>query len=132
MSVEKTRETMTAYVNELLSFGSYADYLADDVVITIMGTDQQAKGREAARQMTEFFYQKAFKTNVQLRNTVCADNRAISEAEFIGTHIGEFAGIAASGKQVNVPYAVACDLESDRIKAMRIYFPMDVLIRQIS
>lgn len=132
MSVEKTRETITAYVNELLSFGSYADYLADDVVLTIMGTDQGATGREAVRQMIDFFHSQAFKTDIQIKNTVYGDNKATAEAEFIGTHIGEFAGIAASGKQVNVPYSVAYDLEDDRIKALRLYFPMDVLVRQIS
>lgn len=132
MSVEKTRETMTAYVHELLSFGNYADYLADDVVLTVMGTDQKATGRDAAKQMIDFFHQQAFKTDVQIKNSVYGDNQATAEAEFIGTHIGEFAGIAASGKEVNVPYSVAYDLEGDKIKALRLYFPMDVLIRQIS
>lgn len=132
MSVEKTRETMTAYVKELLSFGSYADYLAEDVSFTIMGTDHHAKGRRATRQMIDHFHQQAFKTDIQLKNALYGDDQAIAEADFIGTHIEEFAGVAAAGKPVNVPYSVAYDLEDDKIKALRLYFPMDLLIRQIS
>lgn len=107
MSVEKTRETMTAYVDALLSFGNYADYFSDDVVIVIMGTDQQANGRDGARQMINFFHEQAFKTDIQIKNAVYGDEQAMAEAEFIGTHVGKFGGVAASGRQVNVPYSVA-------------------------
>lgn len=53
------------------------------------------------------------------------------EAEFVGTHVGEFAGVAPTGRQVRVPYSVAYDLVEDAITAVRLYLPMDALVRQI-
>jgi predicted ester cyclase len=55
----------------------------------------------------------------------------MAEVEFIGTHIGEFEGIVASNRQVQVPYAVAYDLEDDKITALRLYFPMELMLHQI-
>ena len=53
------------------------------------------------------------------------------EAEFAGTHIGAFEGIPPSHREVLVPYAVAYDLEAGRIKALRLYFPLELLLKQI-
>jgi steroid delta-isomerase-like uncharacterized protein len=131
MSSTSTHETMEAYIESLLSFGDYASYLAEDVTITLMGTDRQVKGREPARQFIDFLHQQAFKTNNQVHNIVAGDNTAMAEAEFIGTHIGEFEGIAASNRHVQVPYAVAYDLEDGKITALRLYFPMELLLQQI-
>jgi predicted ester cyclase len=131
MSLASTRETMEAYAKSLLSFGDYSRYLADDVTITLMGTDREVKGREAARQFIDFLHQQAFRTNNQVRNILVGDNSAMAEIEFVGTHIGEFEGIVATNRQVRVPYAVAYDLKDDKITALRLYFPMELLLQQI-
>jgi hypothetical protein len=132
MSAETTRETMQAYIQALLSFGDYARYLTEDVTVAFMGTDRIVAGREAARQLINFIHTQAFKTDVKMRALVCGDGQAMVEAEFAGTHIGAFEGIPASYRQVLVPYAVAYELEGHHIKALRLYFPLDVLLRQIS
>jgi predicted ester cyclase len=49
----------------------------------------------------------------------------------VGVHTAVFAGLPASGADVRVPYSVIYDLRDDRIAALRIYMPMDVLIGQI-
>ena len=49
----------------------------------------------------------------------------------MGTHIGEFAGIPATGRRVRVPLCVIYDLEADRIKRARVYLEMPVLMRQL-
>ncbi|MCA1849699.1 MAG: ester cyclase [Acidobacteria bacterium] len=131
MSVESTRQTMEAYVRALLSFGDYSDYLAEDVTVTFMGTDREVRGREAARQLIDFVHQQAFRTDIQVKSAVYGDGSAMAEAEFVGTHIGEFEGVAASNRQVRVPYAAAYDLDGGKIKALRLYFPMELLLRQI-
>jgi len=51
---------------------------------------------------------------------------------FAGTHIGAFEGIPASHRQVLVPYAVAYELDCNGINALRLYFPLELLLRQIS
>ncbi len=56
---------------------------------------------------------------------------AFVEVDFVARHIGEFAQIAATGKAVNVPYCVAYDLAGGKITALRLYFPLQELLRQI-
>jgi predicted ester cyclase len=53
------------------------------------------------------------------------------EAEFVGTHIAEFAGPPASGKKIRVPYSVVYDLEGKQIAALRIYGLAEGIIRQL-
>jgi thioredoxin-related protein len=39
--------------------------------------------------------------------------------------------VSATGNQVRVPYSVFYDVDGDKIKALRIYMPMDQLLAQI-
>jgi predicted ester cyclase len=131
MSAQRTRETVKAYIDELVSFGDFARYFTDDVTVSFMGTDRLVRGRDAARSLITFMHEQAFKTEVTLKGLACAEQHAMLEAEFVGTHIGEFEGIPASHRTVRVPYSVAYDLAGDRISALRIYFPLELLIKQI-
>lgn len=132
MSIERTQRTVTAYLDELLSFGDFARYFTDDVTVTFMGTDRMITGREAARTMITFVHQQAFRTHITAGVTVYGDANALLEAQFKGIHIGEFEGVPATGREVDVPYAVAYDLRGDTISALRLYFPLDLLMRQIA
>lgn len=126
MSIDSTRETMTRYFNDDVST------LADDVVFTMMATGEEWLGPTAVQAMLEHIYRVAFRAHVETRMLVCGDNNAVLEAEFVGTHTGEFAGIRATGKEVRVPLCVAYDLEGGRIRRARIYFEIPAFVRQAS
>jgi predicted ester cyclase len=81
--------------------------------------------------MPHFFYQLAFDATAETTNSVFADGKAVIEADFVGKHIGEFAGIPATGKDVRVPLCVVYDLERDQIKRGRVYFEMPALLAQL-
>ena len=132
MSIERTRQTLTTYLDDLQSFGDFARSFTDDVTVTLTGTDRVVEGREAARTFITFMHQHAFRTQITVDALVYGDVTAMLEARFRGTHIAEFEGIPATGRQVDVPYAVAYDLRGDRISALRLYFPMELLMRQIT
>ena len=132
MTTEQTRNTMQAYAEALLSFGDFARYLSDEVTMTFMGTDRIVKGREAVRQTIGFIHEVAFSSAVKVTSVINGEGEALLEAEFIGTHIGEFEGVAATLRPVHVPYAVGYSLANNRITALRLYFPMDLLMRQIA
>lgn len=132
MTTEKTRETMKAYADALLAFGDYGRYLADDVTMTFMGTDREIRGRDAVRQTIDFFHETAFSSAIEVTSVLCGDGEAMIEAEFIGTHVGEFEGVPATLRPVRVPYSVAYTLADGRITALRLYFPFDLLMRQIA
>lgn len=131
MTSEQTRETMQAYADALLSFGDYGRYFDDHVAMHFMGTDRNVQGLEAVRQTIGWFHKQAFSSAIQVNSLLCGNGEAMLEAEFIGTHIGEFEGVAPTLRSVRVPYAVAYTLAAGRITSLRLYFPLDVLLRQI-
>ena len=132
MTTEQTRKTMEGYAEALLSSGDFARYLAEDVTVRFMGTDRVVCGREAARGLITFVHEVAFRTDVQIKALVCDGVRAAIEAEFVGTHIGEFEGVPASHRAVRLPYSVGYDVENERITNLRLYFPLGELMRQIA
>lgn len=128
MSVESTRKTMTQYFD---SEHSDVSMMAEDVVFTIVATGQEHKTPEGVLQMLNYFYHIAFDASLETKNIIIADGQAVIEGDFVGVHIGEFAGIPATGKDVRVPLCVVYDLENDQIKRGRVYFEMPVLFAQL-
>ena len=49
----------------------------------------------------------------------------------MGKHIGEFAGIRATGKDISVPVCVVYDVENEQIKRAHSYLEMPVLLQQL-
>jgi steroid delta-isomerase-like uncharacterized protein len=131
MSVEQVRETLQEYVTALLDRGAYRRFFADEIEVSIVGTDQQARGPEAAEQMIRFMHEIAFDARPEITNLIAGDTGAAAEVIFAGTHIGEFAGVPASGQSVRVPYSVFYDVLDGKITALRLYMPLDELLRQI-
>ena len=128
MSIESTREVMTKYFN---SGHSDVSLMAEDVVFTVMSTGQEHRSPDGVLQMLEFFYHTAFDAVAETTNTIFDDGKAVVEGDFVGKHIGEFAGIPATNKHVRVPLCVVYDLEDDLIKRGRVYFEMPALLRQL-
>jgi len=132
MTTQQTRETLNAYAEALLSFGDFARYLSDDVTMVFMGTDRIVKGRDAVRDTIKFIHEIAFSSAIKVTTVVCGEGEAMLEAEFVGTHIGEFEGVKPALKSVRVPYSVAYSLANGKVTALRLYFPMDLLMKQIT
>lgn len=128
MSVESTRETMMRYFN---SEHSDVSMMAEDVVFTVMATGQENHGCDGVLGMLNYFYHVAFDATATTRVALFGENNAMVEGDFVGKHIGEFAGIPATGKDVRVPLCVVYDLEEDKIKRGRIYFEMPALLQQL-
>jgi predicted ester cyclase len=131
MSAAQVRETIEQYVEVLLARGDYGRFFDDDTEFALMGTDQQSRGAQAVEQTIRFLHESAFDAEPEFAGLVVDDHGAAAEAVFVGTHIGDFSGVSATGNRVRVPYSVFYDVDADRIKALRIYMPMDQLLAQI-
>ena len=128
------RHMLQDYVDALIKHADFGQYYTDDVVVTVEGADQRAVGREAAEQQIRYMHERAFDARPEVRNLFLdadADKAAI-EADFVGTHIGDFAGVAPTGRAVRVPYSVVYELRGDQISKLRIYMPLGVLVEQIT
>jgi predicted ester cyclase len=62
---------------------------------------------------------------------IIGDGHAVLEGIFTGKHIGEFAGIPATHKEVRVPLCVVYGLENDLIQAGLVYLEMTVMMQQL-
>jgi predicted ester cyclase len=131
MSAQQTQDTMAAYLNALVQRGAFATYFTDAVTCTLVGSGQDVQGRAAVERFIRWFHEQAFDARVEVKGTIVGDGHAALEAEFVGTHTGEFQGLAPTGKPVQVPYAVLYDLEGARITALRIYLPLEMMLRQL-
>ena len=130
--MDTERQVMQDYLDALVKRGDFPAYFTAGVVATFEGTDQRAEGREAAAQLIRYVHEGAFDARMELKNLLTDNGKAAIEADFAGTHTGEFGGIPPTGRKVRVPYSVVYDLSGGQISALRIYFPMSQLIDQLT
>lgn len=128
MSVARTQAVMERYFN---SDHSDTDMMADDVVFTSMADGSTYETPQGVLGMLDFFYHVAFEADAETRSLVFGEDHAVWEGMFKGTHKGEFAGVPATGKEVEVPLCVIYDIQDDQITAGRIYFEIPVFLRQV-
>jgi steroid delta-isomerase-like uncharacterized protein len=131
MTVEATAETMRSYLDAFLARGTFADYFSEEVTWTTIGTQQTMQGRQPVQEFLLWMHTQAFDAHPKVKTLVVGDRQAVLEADFVGTHTGEFLGIPATGKPVQVPYCVVYDLRDDKITALRAYIPMDLFTHQL-
>ena len=129
MSVEATTRIMDGYFEALLGGGDFGQYFTDDVSWTTMETGDQVFGREAVKNLIVTLHTEIFDAHPELKRSAITDGYAFVEADFVGTHTGQFADIAPTGAAIRVAYCVAYDVVDHGIQALRGYIPM-LLIRQ--
>ncbi len=129
MTAEKTQEIVMRFLS---AEHEESSLLAEDVVFTVMGSGEESHGPEQVAGTLHYLYHVAFDATAKPTLMLFGENNAMLEAEFVGKHIGEFAGVPATGKQVSVPMCVVYDLEEEKIKRARIYFEVPALMRQIT
>jgi predicted ester cyclase len=130
-AAEHSRGVVAAHLEALGSAGDCGTTFTDDVTLTIMETGEVIHGRAAVTALLTYVHHSAFAAPPVVKTLFAEADRAMIEAEFIGRHTGEFAGIPTTDHRVRLPYVVAYDLDRDGIRAMRLYFPMDTLVRQL-
>jgi predicted ester cyclase len=131
MTAAETRATMEAYAAALLGGGAYEAYFANDIVVTMTGVPGEITGPAAAKAAIDAIHHEQFDAKPELTTLVVGEGTAAAELMFVGTHTGEFAGIAATGKEVSVPYSVFYELADGKITALRIYALAEGLVQQL-
>jgi|GEM_PF-1993492 len=124
---EQTRQVLEAYWKS-----HDPKYVAEDAVFTMLPTGEEIRGRAAIAKHLDEFYHKSLTAHAEVVSSMFSDNKGLLEAMVVGTHTGEFAGIAATGKNVRVPLAVSYEVEGGLIRRARIYMLVNVLLAQIS
>lgn len=126
MTIDQTRQVMIDYLE-----GHDVTRIADHAVFHDTATGRDAVGREAIGQMLEWWYHGVFEAHADRKRLIVGEGAAVIEADFVGTHIGEFEGIPATGRQVRVPFCVLYDVADGTITRADIYLQAAVLMAQL-
>jgi len=125
-SLKLAKKNITAYLET-----HDPKYLTEDAVFINKASGERAIGREAIGKMLQYFYRIAFDASPRITSKIITEGKAVIEGFFTGKHIGDFAGLPATGKTVTVPFCASYTLENGLIKEGRIYSSGDMLIRQL-
>ena len=130
-SLEITKSVFTAYAES-----HDVQYVTDDVIFFNAALQEPfAIGREALGEALHWFYHVAFDAIAIPRNIVIGEGRAVYEGTIVGIHIGEFAGIPATGNHVEFPIIISYQLERTRpyhIRQATVYIMLNILMQQIA
>ena len=122
---------MLAFLDSLGEPGAPERLLASDVSFTAMETGEVTRGREAVTRLLAYLHREAFAARPKVRTLNATPGRVVVEADFVGHHAGEFAGIAPTGRAVRVPYVATCEVAGAEIVAIGAYLPLDAVLRQL-
>jgi steroid delta-isomerase-like uncharacterized protein len=131
MSLERTTQTISSYLDSLQERSGFEQFFTEDVLWTTMENGQEIRGREAVRDFIVALHVQLFDAHPEVRSVTVADGTAALEADFVGVHIGEFAGVPATGARVRVPYSVFYDVSDQGITALRAYMPLRQMIADL-
>jgi predicted ester cyclase len=126
MTIEQTRALIEPYVHS-----HDPQYLAGDAVFIDTATGQRYEGRDAVAEMLHWIYHVAFDARAEHLHLIVGEGTAAVEGVFVGQHIGEFAGMPATGRTVRVPLCVMYDVAEDGVKEARIYLQAAVMMYQL-
>ena len=126
MTAEQNLRALTGYLVE-----HDERFLAEDAVFTDMSSGQASTGRAEIAAMLNWFYHVAFDATAESTAVFADDDHGVFEATVIGRHIGEFAGIPATGREFRVPLCVTYDFRDGQIAAGRIYFAVPAFLAQV-
>jgi steroid delta-isomerase-like uncharacterized protein len=126
VTIERNRDAVVGYLER-----HEAEKLAADAVFTDMSSGQVWTGREQIGGMLDAMYHQMFDARADLKNLIVDEDHAVLEAMFVGRHIGEFAGVPATNKDVSVPLAVIYDLRDGQIVAGRVFWTVPVFLAQV-
>lgn len=127
VSFSKVQQNIEAYIKS-----HDTQYVTEDAVFINISTGERTVGRKAIAEMLHFMYHVAFDAVSELKTKIITSDNAVLEANFKGRHIGEFAGLPATNKIVNIPFCVLYDLKNGLIKEARIYMLGDLMMKQLS
>jgi len=107
--------------------------VAEDAVFHELGSGLDYHGTADIDAMLHWFYNVALDARAVPKKVILDESgeAAAVAGRVVGRHIGEFAGVPATGKEINVQLCVTYAIEGDRIREAWVYFNMPEFMRQV-
>ncbi len=135
--LEITEEIIMGYLSpkDPAEFHNY-DFVCDNVIFFDVASNAiLAEGKEMLIQSMNYIYTMAFEAIGEDFNITIGNGCAVLEWTIVGTHIGEFAGVPATGNLIRVPMIAVYELDKrppHLITSARVYMMNNILMEQIA
>lgn len=127
MSIDETRKVLESYWEE-----HDPRHVAENAVFTMQPTGEEIRGRDNIATHLAGFYHGALEAKAVRTNAIFGDGAGVLEARVQGRHTGMFAGVPATGREVDVPLCVTYKVSDGQIQRAHIYLLVNVLLAQIT
>ncbi len=105
--------------------------LTEDCVFDDRALRRVWRGRDGARDYYRMWWEAfGIRPETGARHAAREDLLVV-ETDFVGTHVGEFLGIAPTGREVSVPMAIFVDFRDGLLSGERFYWNVADLMDQI-
>ena len=133
---DMTREQFQAHLDQRSvnthDAARVATWFSEDGVQRRVATGETARGRDAIREGMEALFQAFPDFYVEVHDLFTADNRTCLQCTFTGTHGGEFLGVPATSRRVEVEACLVFRWDRSGLTAEEtIYFDSAAMLRQL-
>lgn len=132
MSIDNTGQVFRDCTFALVSGGDLSEYLTEKATLRFMDVHKAVSGRQACVDDLTALLTEQFDARQDLTDAVAGESTAAVEMVFSGVHVGDFRGIAPTGRNVSVTYALHFSFERSLISELRLYGLVSGLMDQIS
>lgn len=106
--------------------------LTDDCVFEDVPTGESFRGRQAVATYYRAWWSAFGNVPSGSRLYVPAVDQLIVETRFAGRHVGEYRGMAATGRPIDLPVAIFVAFHGGLMSGERFYYDRATLLAQIS
>jgi steroid delta-isomerase-like uncharacterized protein len=127
---------MTQHFNrqlvETFVLGRAGVALAEDVVFKDQAQSQSFAGRAAVEAAWQALFADSFaEVRVEVGDVIAEETAAALEFTFRGRHRARFMGIPPTGREIAIPMALFCVIETGQLRRASLYYDAGTLLRQL-
>jgi hypothetical protein len=113
--------------------GHAPDLISADAVFHDLSSGQDFAGAQQINGMLHWFYNVAFDARAEPKIVILDESSgaAAVAGRVVGRHVGEFAGVPPSNRDINVQLCVTYRIVDDQIQEAWVYFNLPEFLRQV-
>ena len=113
--------------------GHAPDLIAEDAVFHELGSGLDYRGTDEINAMLHWFYNVAFDARAVPKKVILDEDESAAAVagRVTGRHVGEFAGVPGTGKEINVQLCVTYAIDGGQVREAWVYFNTPEFMRQV-
>ncbi len=105
--------------------------LSEEPVYRIMASGEEYRGKEAVAGFYRGLFEALPDATFELVNVYVGEAGVVEESVLRGTHRGQWMGVEATGRAVELPLTIVFPMANGQILGERLYFDIGTLMRYL-